>query len=96
MTEKDAIEHLSNLGMMKKVYLRLYKDPYKSLYSSKELAKLISMTNKEIERITELMYNMELVDSYDQNTGETISYYAQLTEQEKLGRVYGIKKSRRH
>ena len=89
MTCDEAIEKLKNLQMLKKVYIRMYKDPYKTLYNNRDLSKLIKLTNEEIEELVELMTNMELLDSYDQNTGELNKIYRLETEVEKLKKVCG-------
>lgn len=71
----EAVEHVNNLRMLKEVYNRLLKDPYKSLYENSELKKLIKMTQEEIENTLSLMDRMELSDSYDQNTGKIHQLY---------------------
>ena len=68
------------------MYKRLYKDSRKSLFANTDLIKLIKMTNDEIERVVELMYNMELEDSYDQNTGKVVRLRS---EEEELLRFCG-------
>jgi hypothetical protein len=89
MTNIEAIEYLGNLRLLRQVYLKLFKNENNDLYSHGDLKFLIKETNLEIERVVDLMYNMELLDSYDQNTGEVNKIYRNLTEEENLKKVCG-------
>lgn len=79
MTCDEAINHLSNLRLLKKVYIRLLNDPYKSVFRDQELIKLINMTDEEIGDILDKMQDMELVEGS----------YRNLTEEEKLLKICG-------
>lgn len=75
MNCREAVDRINDLKFLHKTYLRLFHDPYKGLLGKSDLRKLIAKTRKEIDTLEELVYNMELDDSYDQNTGEPNKIY---------------------
>ena len=75
MTCDEAIRNLQDLKMLKEIHHRMYQSGYNSLYTDNDLKKLISMTKEEIDNLLEIMGNMELTDSYDQNTGQINQIY---------------------
>ncbi len=85
----QAMDHLKDLRLLKSVYLRLLKDPYKSVFGDNDLKKLIKMTQDEIEELLDFMRNMELEDSYDPNTGKVHRIYTTVSEEAKLLRFCG-------
>lgn len=89
----EAIVLLKDLKMLRSIYENMQNRSHETLYSKRELSRLINMTNEEIYRITDLMLDMELEDSYDQNTGKVHLIYKSLTEEEKLLKVCGGPKS---
>lgn len=93
MTCDEAIDHLKDLKMLRTVYSRLVKDPKTSLYDDCQLEHLIQKTTNEINRIIELMMDMELADSYDQNTGEMHQIYRTMSAREHLNKLCGGPKS---
>jgi len=70
MTVDRCSSRLEDLRDMLNFYKRLYDDPYKALYRDEAVKKMMNSTYKEVLRLEDLMYNDELEDSYDQNTGE--------------------------
>lgn len=70
MTVNECSTRLQDLRTLMDLYKRLYSDPYKSLYKDDFIKQLMNKTYSEILRLEDLMYNTELEDSYDQNTGE--------------------------
>lgn len=70
MTVAECEERLENLRELDRVYGRLYYDVKSCFYKCKSLQRLRNKAKEEASRLEELMYNQELDDSYDQNTGE--------------------------
>ena len=75
MKVEECSNRLNDLRTLMDLYKRLYSDPYKSLYKDTFIKKLMNKTYSEILRLEDLMYNMELDNSYDQNTGELHEFY---------------------
>ena len=69
MKEVDCINRIQDLKFLLKIYTRLINDKYSTFFNDTNLRELIYKTKHEIFRLDELIKNMELVDSYDQNTG---------------------------
>lgn len=89
MNCEEALYTIKNLQMLKEIYYKMYDDPYNELYRKKELVRLVKYTNDELERLTELLHNMELYDSYDQNTGQINEIYRLPMEKERLTKLCG-------
>jgi len=71
----EALDKISDLRHLKKIYSRMKSDEYSILYGNSELTFMILKVDSEIERIIDLLNSMELDDSYDQNTGEVNNVY---------------------
>jgi len=65
----EALERLTNFKNLKKIYLGI-EGSSNLCYTSEMLQDLIVKCDKEIQNLIDLLYSMELEDSYDQNTGE--------------------------
>ena len=70
MTELMCSQRLRDLRELNKIYNRIYDDKYSSFYKSQDILHLKTMTTEEIERLEDLLNDLELEDSYDQNTGK--------------------------
>lgn len=89
MTCYEAIDRLKDLQMLRRIYVKLGNDSESVLYSKFQLGELIKHTTDEIERISELMENMELLDSYDQNTGKLNKIYRERNQMDDLLKIVG-------
>jgi hypothetical protein len=70
MTINECENRIKDLQEVCRIYNVLYNDKNSSFYSCDSLKQLNLKANYEIIRLQELMYNLELEDSYDQNTGK--------------------------
>ncbi len=75
MTCIEALDKISDLRQLKKIYSRMKSDEHSKLYGNSELTFMMLKVDSEIERIIDLLNSMELDDSYDQNTGEINNVY---------------------
>jgi hypothetical protein len=75
MDTEDCIIRIKQILDLMKTYDDLYFSKESSLYLSPMLKDLKRNLNKEYERLEELKYNLELDDSYDQNTGRLHEAY---------------------
>ena len=71
----EALDKISDLRHLKKIYSRMKSDEHSKLYGNSELTFMMLKVDSEIERIIDLLNSMELDDSYDQNTGEVNNVY---------------------
>ena len=75
MTCIEAMDRISDLKRLKKIYNRMILREDSSICKPSELTFMIIKADHEIERIIDLLNSMELDDSYDQNTGEVNNVY---------------------
>jgi len=74
MNVKDAYELLKQLRVDREMRKSIISDqPYHSDYENQR--KLIKSTLKDIERLEELIFGMELDDSYDEKTLNFLNKY---------------------
>ena len=65
MTERECLNNIQDLRMVRDVYLRLLHDPTSSFYKNDIVKTLLEKTSKELDRLEELLYNGELSNSYE-------------------------------
>lgn len=69
MKEMDCVERIKDLDDIKKLYKKLYNDMHSSFYKDDSLKELLAKTEVELFRLKELLYNRELEDDIDRETG---------------------------